>query len=231
MIKEPSGFRAASINTDELANYFYAVAAKIGNIPPPEENGLSIGVEVFTLSEGFGISPYSLQALWQHSVHTGYLAALIAIDQQLEPAWVWRAFVGGLLHDIGILIFLTQQPLVYLAVVDLAQSRGQDLGAIEKNFLGATHAEYGANFLARWGVGQDLLDIVKFHDEPFQGHQFGFSPLTAVYIANVIEGGGIAQDGDGVVGPECEAYLRHLGVWDDLPSWQRWLSEMAVLSE
>jgi hypothetical protein len=230
MIRDTAQVENAIIDTDELENYFHILTTQVGTIPPHSESGLSIGVEVFTLSEGLGISPFSLQALWRHSVRTGYLAALIAIHQQVERSLVWQSFVGGLLHDIGMLIYLVHQPQVFMAVVDLAQCRGQELGAIEKNLLGATHAESGGKFLARWGVAQELLDIVTFHDQPFQAPHSGFCPLTAVYIANVLEGGGIAQDGDGVVGWEGEAYLLRLGLWDDLPCWQKWVREISTLS-
>jgi hypothetical protein len=43
-----------------------------------------------------------------------------------------------------------------------------------------------------------------------------------------LEGGGIAQDGDGVVGREGEAYLTRLGLWDDLPRWQGWMRDLPL---
>jgi hypothetical protein len=220
----------SSIDTDELEKYFHEVSSQIGALPSHLEGGLSIGVEVFTLSEGFGIAPASVHGLWRHSVRTGYLAALIAMHQQVDQCCVWQAFVGGLLHDIGMLIFLTQQPHVFMAVVDLAQCRGHELGATEKNLLGSTHAESGATFLARWGVPQELLEIVTFHEQPFRAPYSGFCSLTAVYIANVLEGGGIPQDGDGVIGWEGEAYLLDLGLWDELPHWQGWMRDLSHLS-
>jgi putative nucleotidyltransferase with HDIG domain len=216
----------SSIETDELEKYIRLLTPQIGALPSNLEGGLSIGVEVFTLSEGTGISTSSIQRLWRHSVRTGYMAALIAINQQVDRSLVWQAFVGGLLHDIGMLIFLTQQPEVFMAVVDLAQCRGQELGTIEKNLFGTTHAEIGAKFLARWGIPKELLTIVTFHDQPFRVPHSDFCPLTAVYIANWLEGGGIAQDGDGVIGWEGEAYLMRLGLWDDLPRWQGWMRDL-----
>lgn len=218
------------INTDELEQYFHILAAQIGPIPSHFEDGLSIGVEVFTLSEGLGLPPASLQGLWRHSMRTGFLAALIAIQQRVDASVAWEAFVGGLLHDIGMLIFLTQHSQVFMAVVDLAQCRGQELGTIEKNLLGTTHAESGAQFLARWRVPSELQTIVTFHDQPFQSSCTGFCALTAVYIANVLEGGGFAQDGDGVLGWAGEAYVLRLGLWDDLPCWQKLMREISALS-
>ncbi len=224
-------FELTTINTDALEQYFHILAAQIGPIPSYCKDGLSIGVEVFTLSEGLGLSPALLQGLWRHSTRTGYLAALIAIQQRADASVAWEAFVGGLLHDTGMLIFLTEYSQVFMAVVDLAQCRGQELGTIEKNFLGTTHSECGAQFLARWGVPSELQTIVRFHDQPFQSSYAGFCALSAVYIANVLEGGGMAQDGDGVIGWENEAYLVRLGLWDVLPSWQGWTRELFPLSD
>ena len=221
---------SSTIDTDELEKYFHVLTSQIGTLPSHLESGLSIGVEVFTLSEGFGVAPVSVQTLWRHSVRTGYLAALIAMHQQIDRCSVWEAFVGGLLHDIGMLVFLTQHPDVFMAVVELAQCRGQELGTIEKNLLGTTHAASGTTFLTRWGVPQELLEIVRFHDQPFQAPHSGFCSLTAVYIANVLEGGGIPQDSDGVIGWESEAYLLGLGLWDELPHWQGWMRDLSHLS-
>jgi hypothetical protein len=218
------------IDTDELEKYFHALTSQIGPFPSHLENGLSIGVEVFTLSEGLGISTSSLSVIWRHSVRTAYMAAVIAISQQGDRSMAWEAFVGGLLHDIGMLVFLTQQPQVYMAVADLAQCRGQELGAIEENLLGTTHAESGEKFLARWGVSKELLSIVAFHDKPFQIPHPRFCSLTAVFIANWLEGGGMPQDSDGVVSLEGEAYLMRLGLWENLPIWQRWMRDMSPLS-
>ncbi len=222
--------KLTEINTDELEQSFHILVAQIGPIPSHLEDGLSMGVEVFTLSEGLGLPPASLKGLWRHSVRTGFLAALIAIQQRVDRSVAWEAFVGGLLHDIGMLVFLTHHSQVFMAVVDLAQCRGQELGAIEKNLLGTTHAESGAQFLARWGVSSELQAIVTFHDQPYQCSSTGFCALTAVYIANVLEGGGMAQDSDGVIGWESEAYLVRLGLWDDLPRWQGWARELFPLS-
>jgi len=218
------------VETDELEKYIRVLTPQIGALPSDLANGVSIVVEVFTLAEGFGMLPLSIQAVWRHSVRTGYMAALIAINQHVARPLVWQAFVGGLLHDIGMLIFLTQQPQVFMAVVDMAQCRGEELGTIEKNLLGTTHAESGAKFLARWGISAEILTIVSFHDQPFQVPHSDFCPLTAVYIANVLEGGGIAQDGDGVVGWEGEAYLMRLGLWENLPLWQGWMRDLHHLS-
>ncbi len=212
---------------DELEQYLRILTSQVGPIPPQLESTMNIAVEVFTLTEGFEIPPTALSILWRHSVRTAYIAAQITLSQKPGRFLVWQAFVGGLLHDIGCLIFLTQQPQVFMAVLDLAQNQNQKLEMVEHNLLGITHAECGNTFLARWGVPDEILNIVKFHDRPILfPHNMDFGPLTAVYIANILEGGGFPQDSDGVVDWEGETYLRQLGLWDSLPFWQRWMRDL-----
>ncbi|HBP88091.1 MAG TPA: hypothetical protein DD706_10390 [Nitrospiraceae bacterium] len=207
-----------------------AVASEAGIIPVDLERALHLGVEVFLLSEGCALESSCIAAVWRHSLRTGYLAALIALNRGSSQRTVWLSFVGGVLHDIGMLVFLTQQPEVFNSIVKIAQCRGWDLARLEKQVLGCTHSESGATFLARWGIDEVLLGIVAFHDDPLKFSHTTFCPLTAVYAANFVEGGGIAQDGDGVIGREGEAYLTRLGLWKDLPLWQGWMRNIQQLA-
>lgn len=223
-------FRALSHFDSALEEHVAALIRDAGMIPADLESVLNFGVEVFILSEGCAADSSLIAGVWRHSLRTGYLAALISLNQHAGPRMVWQSFVGGVLHDIGMLVFLTQQPQVFTAIVDIAQCRGWDLSVVERQRLGSTHAESGAAFLARWGVDEVLLATVAFHDDPLKVPHSTFGPLTAVYAANLVEGGGMAQDGDGVIGGEGEAYLTRLGLWDDLPLWQRWMRSIHQLT-
>ncbi|MEO6202728.1 MAG: HDOD domain-containing protein [Nitrospirales bacterium] len=214
----------------EVTVHVQAVAGDAGMIPVDLERALGIGVEVFLLSEGCEVESSCIVSLWRHSLRTGYLAALIAFHQGSNQRMVWQSFVGGVLHDIGMLVFLTQQPEAFTTVVEIAQCRGGNLAVLEREVLGYTHGESGATFLARWGLEDILLAIVAFHDDPSRVPHTTFGPLTAVYAANFVEGGGIAQDGDGVIGKEGEEYLTRLGLWDNLPIWQSWMPSIQQMA-
>ncbi|GJL57492.1 MAG: hypothetical protein NPIRA03_03490 [Nitrospirales bacterium] len=214
----------------EVEMHVQAIVGDAGMIPVDLERALDLGIEVFLLSEGCAVNPSCIAALWRHSLRTGYLAARIALNQGSNPRMVWQSFVGGILHDIGMLVFLTQHPEVFTTVVEISQSRGGSLAVLERRLLGYTHGESGATFLARWGIDEVLLSIAAFHDDPWKIPNAAFGPLTAVYAGNFVEGGGIAQDGDGVIGREGEAYLTCLGLWDDLPIWQSWMPSIPQLA-
>jgi hypothetical protein len=217
------GSQALSHIDSTLEECVQSLTCDAGMIPVDLEHALDFGVEVFILSEGCGGDSSLIAGVWGHSLRTGYLAALISLNQRAGQRMVWQSFVGGVLHDIGMLVFLTQQPQIFMTIVEMAQCRGWDLSVVERQMLGSTHAESGATFLARWGVDEVLLATVAFHDNPLKVPHSAFGPLTAVYAANLVEGGGMAQDGDGVIGREGEAYLTRLGLWDDLPLWQGWM--------
>jgi hypothetical protein len=214
----------------EVEMHVQAVAGDAGMIPVDLERALDLGIEVFLLSEGCAVEPSCIAALWRHSLRTGYLAARIALNQESNSRMVWQSFVGGVLHDIGMLVFLTQHPEVFTTVVATSQLRGGSLAEFERRVLGYTHGESGGTFLARWGIDDVLLTIVAFHDNPWKVSHGTFGPLAAVYAANFVEGEGIGQDGDGVIGKEGEAYLTRLGLWDDLPIWQGWMPSFQRLA-
>lgn len=227
---EKSPLQTLSQIDGDLNEYVRAVTREAGMIPADLERMVDFGIEVFVLSEGCAIDSSLIALVWRHSLRTGYLAALIALSQRASHRMIWQSFVGGVLHDIGMVIFLIQQPQVFPSIVNMAQYRGWDLHLVERQLLGSTHAENGATFLARWDVDEMLLATVACHDDPMKSPCSAFGPWTAVYAANLVEGGGMAQDGDGIIGGEGEAYLTRLGLWDDLPLWQGWMRSIHQLA-
>ena len=201
---------------------FQVLRTHIGSLPKEFEPLVDIGVETFTLSERFQENSVPLTFLWQHSIRTGYMAALISKAQHGDSHLAWEAFVGGLLHDIGHVVFLTQYPSHISQVIDVARKQGKSISLAEKHLLGISHGEIGVSLLNRWGIKGTVPQIVEWHDEPFHIPGFHSFSLTAVYIANELDGGGFPQDGDGAIGVEGEIYLKKLGLWDCLPLWQSW---------
>ena len=126
------------------------------------------------------------------------------------------------------IVFLSEFPSYFSQVIDVSRKQGKAISFVEQDLLGATHGELGATLLNRWGVEGMMQQIVRYHDEPFSLAASDFTSLTAVYIANMMDGGGVPQDGDGTIGVEGEIYLKSLGLWDKLPIWQTWLRSIPL---
>ena len=82
-------------------------------------------------------------------------------------------------------------------------------------------AQVGAYLLGLWGIPEPIVEVVAWHHEPRERLAVGFGPLTAVYVANILEnqqasaGGGVT---DAALDPE---YLKALRV--DPQRLNRWL--------
>jgi HD-like signal output (HDOD) protein/CheY-like chemotaxis protein len=82
-----------------------------------------------------------------------------------------EAFAAGLLHDVGKLIFAMAMPDRYADVLREAHASGRPLYEVEKERLGATHAEAGAYLLALWGLPIPIVEaIAAHHEEPSPTH-------------------------------------------------------------
>ena len=94
------------------------------------------------------------------------------------------------------------------------------MSEVERQELGATHADIGAYLLGLWGLGDPILEAVAFHHHPSNCLGNTFSPLTAVHMANVLQqelshqaiGGGPSQIDF--------TYLDRLHMTDRLPHWR-----------
>lgn len=100
--------------------------------------------------------------LWQHTVVTAVISSALAKRVQVVEA---TAFTAGLLHDIGKLILVSMEGVVYAEMVRTAGFFGPKLAAAERASLGFTHASLGGRLLQRWGMPDGLRLAVELHDQ------------------------------------------------------------------
>jgi HD-like signal output (HDOD) protein len=74
-----------------------------------------------------------------------------------------KAYLGGLLHDIGIIVNLTVLPTEFSEAISLAQTRCIPLHEAELEVLGMTHCDSGKILAARWDLTPDLVEVVGCH--------------------------------------------------------------------
>src|SRR5699024_7917001 len=97
--------------------------------------------------------------------------------------------MAGLFHDIGRLTIASQLPGPYREVLGLIRTEGQPVADAEREVLGASHAEVGGYLLGLWGLPDALVEAVAWHHAPAGCPGVAFSPLTAVHVAEVMDGG------------------------------------------
>jgi two-component system, OmpR family, copper resistance phosphate regulon response regulator CusR len=108
-----------------------------------------------------GVDPV---VFWEHSLGcalvTRHLARKISFP---DPG---KAYLAGLLHDLGIIVQLWILPKEFCQVLEEAKTQGMPLHEAEKSVLGFTHCESGRLLAERWELSPDLIEVVSLHHNP-----------------------------------------------------------------
>ena len=148
---------------------------------------LTLTVRVFSEFAHSRCPNFSVQNLAQHSVFTGALARKIAKEIRLSGRDVEDSFMAGLLHDVGKLILVDSLPERFdSALKDGLLSEGISGHQAEQSVFGTTHAEVGTYLLWLWGLPDTVVEAVAYHHAPTRCPAQQRSPLTAVYLANML---------------------------------------------
>jgi len=190
---------------------------------------LALSVSAFSSFNAAACRRYSIEQAQQHSSRVAAIARAIARAQRAAKSAVDDAFVAGLLHDVGQLVFVAHHPEQYDQVLNAVATRNQTVSEAEREVFGTTHAEVGGYLLWLWGLPDSVVEAVAFHHEPSRCLDKQFSALTAVHAANVVEE--MQPDGTLADGNQWDdAYLARIGVAGELPAWLE-LAEECVQSE
>ena len=183
---------------------------------------LLMGAILFSLSEQSGIDPSATESLWLHSLRTASLAGYIANHEQAGRETVLHAYIGGVFHDIGLLVLAMLESDRYPYVIDRAQKQDRTLASVEEEVFDRSHPAVGASLLQKMELPHQVVEAVAYHDEPFRASGQEFSAVTGVYAANILDGGGWPQDGDGVPSIWGMEYLASHELADRWPIWRQY---------
>ena len=181
---------------------------------------LVLTVHVFSQFTSTPGSRFDIGHLWEASTQTGVLARAIAKAEQAPVSVIDQAYTAGLLHDVGMLVLAANMLKQYDAMIETAHDKGVLLSEVERQELGATHAEIGAYLLGLWGLGDPIVEAVAFHHHPSNCLGNTFSPLTAVHMANVLQQE-LSHQAIGDVPSQIDfTYLDRLHLTDRVPHWR-----------
>ena len=160
--------------------------------------------------------------LQQHSLAVGTLARRIARSMGLTPAAIDHAFVGGLLHDIGKLVLVSNYPKQYQEVLQRAREDPVPISEAERDFFGTSHAEIGAYLLWLWGLPDPVAEILALHHYPSRDADVP-PAVVAVHFANALVNEVSEKEMD-------LACLSDLELKDALPRWRQMYEDTAEKS-
>ncbi len=128
------------------------------------------------------IASFPIESLWAHSLRVGTRARKLCEIEGTEKMVADQAFIAGMLHDIGKLLLAMNAPTEYRQV--LSDSGVYPAHEIESRLWDVSHSEVGGYVIGIWGLPTAIVDAVFNHHRPSDGSVEGFSPTTAVHIAN-----------------------------------------------
>jgi len=181
---------------------------------------LAMSVHVFSQFDPTKVQGFSLETLCEHGLAVGTHAKAIAEFENAGQETVDYAFIAGLLHDVGKLIFATKLPEEYRSVLELTASEKIGPCEAERQIIGATHAQIGAYLLGLWGFSNSIIQAIVFHHCPTASLSEEFTPLTAVHVANTLAYQAQAVDNIGPAPRIEDTYLAQLALAERLAVWQ-----------
>jgi putative nucleotidyltransferase with HDIG domain len=124
--------------------------------------------------------------LWEHSYRTAYYAYNLAKNFRAGVKGLLDdAYVGGMLHDIGKIIFASVHPDMLEKIHEFCRSKDLPTDTFENMIAGLNHAEIGARISEKWNFPESLVAAIRYHHEP--GLETGEyrEVVNVVYLANV----------------------------------------------
>ena len=126
------------------------------------------------------------KALWDHSYKVAFYAYNLAKNFRKDNYLLDDAYVGGILHDMGKIIFANVHPdllekiRVFCAEKKMPASTFEDLSA------GMNHAEIGGMVAEKWNFPEQLVHAIQYHHDPLAAAPDEQDLVYTVYLANML---------------------------------------------
>jgi HD-like signal output (HDOD) protein/ActR/RegA family two-component response regulator len=150
-------------------------------------SGLLLGLQAFTAYNGQPGKNAPPAELWDHSLRVACAARNIARAQSFGLQSRERAFLAGLLHDVGRIVIHANAADEFAEVVKSAERFRIPITEAESRRFGATYAEIGAYLLALWGIDEEVTSIVQYQDRLASFPGKDPAALAAMHVAHCAE--------------------------------------------
>ena len=116
--------------------------------------------------------------IWAHALATSFLAKSLEMRKAMIDNNGPDIFVAGLLHNIGWIIIDQYFGEELDAILKTADEVEEWTLEYERDILGMDHAEIGYLFLKKWGLPEEVAEVVRYHhDVDYDGK---FAPQAAL---------------------------------------------------
>ena len=101
---------------------------------------------------------------WEHSLGCALVSRHLA--RKINFGDPGKAYLAGLLHDLGIIVNLWLLPKEFRAAWETGKIEGIPLHEAEQKSMGFTHCDSGRLLAERWNLAPELIEVVSYHHSP-----------------------------------------------------------------
>lgn len=171
-----SAFYAFPSRVDSIRNAVVIIGTR-------QIRDLMIATIALAKFKGIDAGLLDMRSFWRHSLATAL--GCRALARQRRDANGERAFICGLLHDVGSLLLYDQLPQIATETLRRHQDEGEPLHKIEKARLGFDHADVGAALLSSWRLPAFICQAAASHHRcPANGAHT--SEVAGVHLADAL---------------------------------------------
>lgn len=128
------------------------------------------------------IANTTLMEFWVHALLSASAVQMIG-DRKQEMS-IEKLYFGGLLHDIGKLVFCILYGDKYLALVARTDDERRNLPDEEKAMFGMHHGTVGGWLAERWHFPAELQEVITHHHLPKKPGVIRPQAIATVYLAD-----------------------------------------------
>ena len=149
---------------------------------------------------------------WRHSLGVAFFTQSLSTRINASKDEQDMSYLAGLMHDIGIMVFIYLIPLEYNDFLKKAVTTEKPLEVQEFEAFGIDHAELGGKFIDNWwSMDKNIVLGVTNHHFPFRG---GLSERKCEQLVHVSNG--ICNNQGMSNGTNCYTEVFKEGAWDQL---------------
>lgn len=180
---------------------------------------LVLGVQIFSEMQHRENRAF-VDSLWSHSMTVGILAKKIANEETDDESVIADAFLGGVLHDIGKLLLISNMAPEYKKIRTMADDEKISLYEAEKKTFNTSHCEVGGYLLGLWGFNAGIVEAIAFHHQLDKFPVPRFSATLAIHLANRFFYELQSDKSEAELPTLDEQYIEECGLADHLDQWR-----------
>jgi putative nucleotidyltransferase with HDIG domain len=123
--------------------------------------------------------------LWEHSYKTAFYAYSLVYKFKRNTILLDFAYVSGILHDIGKIIFSNVHPDLLNKLRGFSDERKIPKSTLEYLSAGMNHAGIGALIAEKWNFPQELVAAIRYHHNPLAAPEDCRTLVDSVYLADM----------------------------------------------